>query len=103
VACRSVLLAARCFTRTVSSGLHRLTPYSHVNPKPALVVASRSTSARNSLRASSLSAINAGRVMKKYRNGLSPSFGSIELPEKLKTAYEVSPHIKIALTVGFQQ
>src|SRR5262245_18312199 len=59
VACRSVLLPARCFTRTISSGSHHLTSVSRVDLNAAQDVVRRSSTAKNCVRSSSLRAINA--------------------------------------------
>jgi hypothetical protein len=52
VACRSIRLPARCFTRTASLGWHHFTSVSREDLNEAQRVLRRSTSAKNSLRAS---------------------------------------------------
>src|SRR5262245_20829433 len=59
VAWRSVLLPARCFTRTISLGSHHLTSLNRDDLNASQDVARRSTSAINSVRASSLRSMNA--------------------------------------------
>ena len=59
VAWRSVLLPARCFTRTISLGSHHLASVSRVDLNAAQDVVRRSSTAKNCVCSSSLRAINA--------------------------------------------